>query len=93
MSEGALFDRSSFNLEGVIQALAQLHFAYLLGLQLRVSFQVSDAEVERRMFRSFLNGVACAWFYLGVGGGNFQTIVSAGAKCSLTKLGLSLWSR
>ena len=93
MSEGALFDRSSFNLEGVIQALAQLHFAYLLGLQLRVSFQVSDAEVERRMFRSFLNGVACAWFYLGVGGGNFQTIVSTGAKCSLTKLGLSLWYR
>ena len=93
MSEGALFDRSSFNLEGVIQAWAQLHFAYLLGLQLRVSFQVSDVEVERRMFRSFLNGVACVWFYLGAGGGNFQTIASTGAKCLLTKLGQSLWYR
>ena len=72
MSEGALFDRSSFNLEGVIQALAQLHFAYLLGLQLRVSFQVSDVEVERRMFRSFLNGVACVWFYLGAGEAIFR---------------------
>ena len=67
MSEGALFDRSSLDLEGAIQAWAQLHFAYLLGLQLRVSFQVSDADVERRMFRRFLNGLACAWFYLGVG--------------------------
>ena len=93
MSEGALFDRSSFNLEGVIQASAQLHFAYLLGLQLRVSLQVSDAEAERRMFRLSLNGVARAWFYLGVGGSNFQTIVSSGAKCPLTKLGQSLWYR
>ena len=93
MSEGALFDRSSLDLEGAIQAWAQLHFAYLLGLQLRVSFQVSDTEVERRMFRSFLNGVACAWFYLGAGGGNFQTIASTGAKCPLTKLGQSLWYR
>ena len=67
MSEGALFDRSSFNQEGVIQAQAQLHYAYLLGLQLRVSLQVSDADVERRMFRLFLNDVARAWFYLGVG--------------------------
>ena len=93
MSEGALFDRSSFNLEGIIQAWAQLHFAYLLGLQFRVSFQVSDADVERRMFRRFLNGVACAWFYLGAGGGNFQTIASTGAECPLTKLGQSLWYR
>ena len=93
MSEGALFDRSSFNLEGVIKAWAQLHFAYLLGLQLRVSFQVSDADVERRMFRRFINGVACAWFYLGVDGGNFQAIVSTGAKCPLTKLGQGLWYR
>ena len=90
MSEGALFDRSSLDLEGAIQAWAQLHFAYLLGLQLRVSFQVSDTEVERRMLRSFLNGVACAWFYLGVGGGNFQTIASTGAKCPITKLGQSM---
>ena len=72
MSEGALFDRSSLNLEGAIQAWAQLHFAYLLGLQLRVSFQVSDVEVERRMFRSFLNGVACAGFYLGAGEAIFR---------------------
>ena len=93
MSEGALFDRSSFNLEGATQAQVQLPFAYLLGLQLRVSFQVSDVEVERRMFRSFLNGVACVWFYLGAGGGNFQTIASTGAKCPLTKLGQSLWYR
>ena len=93
MSEGALFDCGSFNLEGVIQASAQLHFAYLLALQLRVSFQVSDVEVERRMFRSFLNGVACAGFSLGAGGGNFQTIASTGAKCPLTKLGQSLWYR
>ena len=93
MSEGALFDRSSFNLEGVIKAWAQLHFAYLLGLQLRVSFQVSDAEVERRTFKRFLNGVTCAWFYFGAGGGNFQTIASTGAKCPLTKLGQSLWYR
>ena len=62
MSEGALFDRSSFNLEGVIQAQAQLHYAYLLRLQLRVSLQVSDADVERRTFRFFLNDVARAWF-------------------------------
>lgn len=93
MSEGALFDRSSFNLEGVIKAWAQLHFAYLLGLQLRVSFQVSDVEVERRMFWGFLNGVASAWFYSGAGGGNFLTIASTGAKCPLTKLGQSLWYR
>ena len=72
MSEGALFDRSSLDLKGAIQAWAQLHFAYLLGLQIRVSFQVSDAEVERRMFRSFLSGVACAWFYLGVGEAIFR---------------------
>ena len=93
MSEGGLFDRSSLDLEGAIQAWTQLHFADLLGLQLRVSFQVSDAEVERRMFRSFLNGVACAWFYLGVGEAIFQTIVSTGAKCPLTKLGQILWYR
>ena len=93
MSEGGLFDRFGLDLKGAIQARAQLHFAYLLGLQLRVSFQVSDAEVERRMSRSFLNGVACAWFYLGAGGGNFQTIASTGAKCPLTKLGQSLWYR
>ena len=93
MSEGALFDRSSFNLEGVIKAWAQLHFAYLLGLQLRVSFQVSDAEDERRTSKRFLNGVTWAWFYLGAGGGNFQTIASTGAKCPLTKLGQSLWYR
>ena len=93
MSEGALFDRSSFSLEGVIQASAQLHFAYLLALQLRISFQVSDVEVERRMFRSFLNCVACAWFYSGAEGGNFLTIASTGAKCPLTKLGQSLWYR
>ena len=92
MSEGGLFDRSSLDLEGAIQAWAQLHFAYLLGLQLRVYFQVSDAEVERRTFKRFLNGVACAWF-LGAGGGNFQTIASTGAKCPLTKLGQSLWYR
>ena len=49
MSEGALFDRSNLNLEGAIQAWAQLHFAYLFGLQFRVSFQVSAADVERRM--------------------------------------------
>lgn len=67
MSEGALFDRSSLDLKGAIQAWAQLHFAYLLGLQLRVSLQVSGADVERRMFQLFLNDVARAWFYLGVG--------------------------
>ncbi|MEC8586768.1 MAG: hypothetical protein VXY78_00185 [Pseudomonadota bacterium] len=72
MSEGALFDRSSLNLEGAIQAWAQLHFAYLFGLQFRVSFQVSAADVERRMFRRFLNAVACAWFYLGVGEAIFR---------------------
>ena len=72
MSEGARFDRSSFNLEGAIQTQAQLHFAYLLGLQLRVSLQVSDADVERRIFRLFLNGVAHAWFYLGVGEAIFK---------------------
>ena len=67
MSEGALFDRSSFNQEGVIQAQAQLLYAYLLGLQLRVSLQVSDADVEHRIFRILLNDVARAWFYRGVG--------------------------
>ena len=72
MLEGALFDRSSFNLEGATQAQAQLHFAYLLGPQLRVSLQVSDADVERRIFRLFLNGVAHAWFYLGVGEAIFK---------------------
>ena len=71
MSEGALFYRSSFNLEGVIQARAQLHFAYPLGLQLRVSLQVSDAVVERRTFQ-LLNGVVRAWFYLGVGDSIFR---------------------
>ena len=49
MSEGGLFDRSSLDLEGAIQAWAQLHDADLLGLQLRVSFQVSDSDVERQM--------------------------------------------
>ena len=93
MSEDALFDRSNLNLEGAIQAWAQLHFAYLIGLQFRVSFQVSDADVERRMFRRFLNGLACAWFYSGAEGGNFLTIASTGAKCPLTKLGQSLWYR
>ena len=93
MSEDALFGRSNLNLEGAIQAWAQLHFAYLFGLQFRVSFQVSDADVERRMFRRFLNGLACAWFYLGVGGGDFQTIASTGAKCPFAKLGQSLWYR
>ena len=93
MSEGELFDRSSLNLEGVIQAWAQPYFAYLLGLQLRVSFQVSDVEAERGMLRRFLSGVACAWFYLGVGEAIFQTIVSTGAKCPLTKLGQILWYR
>ncbi|MEC7187165.1 MAG: hypothetical protein VXW45_01840 [Pseudomonadota bacterium] len=53
MSEGALFDCSSCNVEGAIQAQAQLHHAYLLGLQLRVSHQVSDDDVERWMFRLF----------------------------------------
>ena len=53
MSEGALFDCSSCNVEGAIQAQAQLHQAYLLGLQLRVSHQVSDDDVERWMFRLF----------------------------------------
>ena len=72
MSEGTLFDRSSFNLEGAIQAQAQLYFACLLGLQLRVSLQVSDADVERRIFRLFLNGVVRAWFYLGVGEAIFR---------------------
>ena len=67
MSEGALFDCSSFNLKGVIRAQAQLHYAYLLGLQLRGSLQVLDADVERRMSRLFLNDVARAWFYRGVG--------------------------
>ncbi len=93
MSEGALFDCSSFNLKGVIRAQAQLHYAYLLGLQLRGSLQVLDADVERRMSRLFLNDVARAWFYLGVGGSNFKTIVLSGAKCPLTKLGHSLWCR
>ena len=72
MSEGALFDRSSLDLEGAIQAWAQLHFADLLGLQLRVSFQVSDASVERRMFRLSSNGVVRAWFYLSVGEATFR---------------------
>ena len=93
MSEGALFDRSNFNLEGATQAQAQLHLAYLLGLQLRFSLQVSDAYVERRIFRLFINGVACAWFYLGVGEAIFKTIFSSGSKCPLTKLGESLWYR
>ena len=75
MSEGALFDRSSFNLKGAIQAQAQLHFAYLLGLQLRVSLQVSDADVEHRIFQLFLNGVTRAWFYLGVGEAIFRLSV------------------
>ena len=72
MSEGALFDRSSLDLESAIQAWAQLHFAYLLGLLLRISLQVSDAEVERRTFKRFLNGVACAWLYLGAGEAIFR---------------------
>ena len=72
MSEGALFDRSSFNLEGATQAQVQLPFAYLLGLQLRVSFQVSDVDVERRIFRFFSNGIARTWFYLGVGEAIFR---------------------
>ena len=93
MSEGALFDRFSFNPEGAIQAQAQRHFVYLLGLQLRVSLQVSDFDVERRIFRFHLNCVACAWFYSGAEGGNFLTIASTGAKCPLTKLGQSLWYR
>ena len=86
MSEGALFDRSNLNLEGAIQAWAQLHFAYLFGLQFRVSFQVSAADVERRMFRRFLNAVACAWFYRRRGG-DFQTIVNG------RKMPLQNWVR
>ena len=71
MSEGALFYRSSFNLEGVIQAHALLHFAFPLGLQLRVPLQVSGADVERRTFQ-LLNGVVRAWFYRGVGNSIFR---------------------
>ena len=72
MSEGAIFDRPSFNLEVAIQAQAQLYFAFLLGLQFRVSLQVLDADVERRIFRRFSNGVTRGWFYLGVGEAIFK---------------------